>query len=212
MEYQLQLRERLIHQWRPYFGDYKHVFSHTERTAMETFIELLASKPITELYEKGTGYLLFSTYSISSYSYKQRFPSLTIFYKVFISLEDIHEFMRTPNTEEQYTDSIAPHCNKSLFRIPIPTKKSYLWMMPFPLENGDFSITLKGYSKIDALYPFLSGILSDGHSETPPQTDAQDSLQTMFHRYCKAYDPYFNLKYVAIASILLFTEPRDISY
>jgi hypothetical protein len=87
---------------------------------METFIELLESKPITELQEKSTGYLLFSTYTISSYSYKQRFPSLTIFYKAFISLEDIHEFMRTPHTEEQYTDSISPHCNKSLFQPKNP--------------------------------------------------------------------------------------------
>ncbi len=212
MEYQLQLRERLIHHWRPYFADYKHVFSHTERTTMETFVEFLSTKPIPELQEKSTGYIMFSTYTISSYSYKQRFPSLTIFYKAFISLEDIHEFMRTPLTEEQYTDSIAPHCNKSLFRLPIPTKKSYLWMMPFPMEDGNFSITLKGYSKIHALYPYLSAMLSEDHSGIPPPRGTQDALQNMFHRYCKAYNPYFNIKYVAISSILLFTEPRDISY
>jgi hypothetical protein len=212
MEYQQHLRTRLIHQWQPYFKDHIHVFSHVERTAIETFIDLLATKPIPELQEKGTGYLMFSTYSISTYSYKQRFPSLTIFYKAFISLEDIHEFMRTPETDEQYIDLYKPHSASSLFRLPIPTKKAYMWMMPFPLENGDFSLSLKGYSKSDALYPFLSAILSDGHPEPPPSTGALDALHNMFHRYCKAYDPYFNLKNVAIASIILFTEPRDIAY
>ncbi len=212
MEYQQHLRTRLIHQWQPYFKDHIHVFSPTERTAMETFVDLLATKPIPELQEKSTGYLMFSTYSISTYSYKKRFPSLTIFYKAFISLEDIHEFMRTPETDEQYTDLYKPHSSSSLFRLPIPTKKTYMWMMPFPLENGDFSLSLKGYSKSDALYPFLSAILSDGHSEPPSSINSINALQEMFHRYCKAYDPYFNLKYVAIASILLFTEPRDIAY
>ena len=212
MEYQHQLRDRLIHQWQPYFKDYKNIFSHTERTAMEKFIDLLATKLIPELQEKSTGYLMFSTYSITTYSYKQKFPSLTIFYKAFISLEDIHEFMRTPVTEEQYAETITPYSGISLFRLPIPTQKTYMWMLPFPIENGDFSIFLKGYSKIDALYPFISALLSDGHPEEKPHVNALNSLHEIFYRYCKAYDPYFNLKYVAIASILLFTEPRDVSY